>query len=506
MGAEVELKLATSKAGLRRTMALPWLKKMAGDKVTRQNLTSVYFDTDDRALRKHGVSLRVRRCGDRRLQTIKATSGSPLERAEWEEEIDRDRPKLELAGRTALGPLLTDKVRQHLRPVFETCVERVVMPLHVGGSEVELAFDEGRVVTLNSTIDIAEMEIELKQGDLTDVAHLARRLAHSIPFTLGSRAKAGWGYALLEDAVDAPMHAEPLAMASSATAADAFVMVGFSCLRQIAGNELAVRHADGEGIHQMRVGLRRLRAALSLFKDMIRGRELDRLKHELKWLTEQLGPVRDYDVFVCGTVVPYRASHSDSGEFEVLQHDLERERSEGFAAARAAVESGRFRRLLLDCALWLLDGEWRNDANPLLRALRERRANAFAQEELARRTRKIAKRVRKLKRLDARERHKLRISVKKLRYARRFFASLDSERRAGKLRRAIDRALKDLQSALGGLNDMQVHAQLARGFARANTATQKAFAIGYLRGSEDARASELLCQALAAGKRLKKAA
>jgi triphosphatase len=74
------------------------------------------------------------------------------------------------------------------------------------------------------------------------------------------------------------------------------------------------------------------------------------------------------------------------------------------------------------------------------------------------------------------------------------------------LRRAIDRALKGLQSALGGLNDMQVHAQLARGFARANTATQKAFAIGYLRGSEDARASELLCPARAAGKRLKKAA
>jgi triphosphatase len=67
VGAEVELKLATSKGGLRNALSVPWLKRMAGDKIREQHLVSVYFDTSDHALRDHGVSLRVRRIGERRL-------------------------------------------------------------------------------------------------------------------------------------------------------------------------------------------------------------------------------------------------------------------------------------------------------------------------------------------------------------------------------------------------------------------------------------------------------
>jgi triphosphatase len=92
MGAEIELKLATSKRGLHQAMALPWLKKQV-DRSRKQELTSIYFDTDDFALREHGVSLRVRKSGGQRLQTIKANSNALIAREEWETEIDRDLPK-----------------------------------------------------------------------------------------------------------------------------------------------------------------------------------------------------------------------------------------------------------------------------------------------------------------------------------------------------------------------------------------------------------------------------
>ncbi|TYM00092.1 CYTH domain-containing protein, partial [Bradyrhizobium rifense] len=104
MGAEIELKLATSKRGLQQAMALPWLKKQANDVSRKQELTSVYFDTDDFVLRKHGISVRVRQAGAQRLQTIKANSSALIAREEWETEIDRDEPKLELARDTALAP------------------------------------------------------------------------------------------------------------------------------------------------------------------------------------------------------------------------------------------------------------------------------------------------------------------------------------------------------------------------------------------------------------------
>jgi CHAD domain-containing protein len=97
----------------------------------------------------------------------------------------------------------------------------------------------------------------------------------------------------------------------------------------------------------------------------------------------------------------------------------------------------------------------------------------------------------------------LRIAVKKVRYAREFFESLklDGRKTSGK----IDRALKNLQSALGSLNDMTVHARLAHGFARINSATRKAYAIGFLTGQEDALSQELFSEAIQAGKRMRRA-
>lgn len=505
METEVELKLVTSKSGLRKALSLPWLKRMAGDNIRTQHLVSVYFDTRGYALRDRGVSLRVRRTGGQLVQTIKTNSPVPMARGEWEAKIDGERPQLELARRTALAPVLTDEIAQQLKPVFETRVERTVIPLHVGHSDVEVALDEGRVATADSSIDLAEIEIELKQGERRDVARLARKLAHAVPVALGARAKAEWGYALMEGTVNAPATAGKVALSPQASSADAFVVIGLACLRQVAGNALSVDHGDGEGIHQMRVGLRRLRAAMSLFKEMLQGRQTERIKGELKWLTAQLGPARDTDVFVSKTVAPYLERHPHDGEFAVLAHDLERQRSMGFARARAAVEGDRFRRILLDCALWLLDGDWRGDNHALKRAMRERPAATFADDALARRHRKVIKRVRRLKRLDAMGRHKLRIAVKKLRYGREFFASLNGggRRKAG---RKIDRALKGLQGALGSLNDMRVHMERARELARANGASRKAFAIGYLAGCEEARAADVLAEALAAGKRLKKVA
>jgi triphosphatase len=502
---EVELKLATSPGALRQAMALPWLRKMAGDTVKHQHLTSVYFDTRKLALRDHGVSLRVRRVGDQRLQTIKATSGALVTRDEWEQKIEGDQPKLELAANTALAPLLSGKIKDQLQPIFETDVDRVTMLLRVGNSEIELAFDTGRINTADGHADISEIEIELKQGDRHDVAMLARRLARSVPITYEPRAKSERGYALLEGSRDGPVFARSIYIPPFATAEDAFVIIGFECVRHFAANETAVRRGDSEGIHQMRVGLRRLRAALSLFNEMLQGSDYGKLKVELVWLTEQLGPARDYDVLVSKTLVPLRSSRRDEEEFAALENDLGNHRKASLAAAKAAMESERFRGLLLNAALWLFDGDWHNNADALESSLRKQPVVPFAKQELTRRMRKIAKRVRKLTTMESRRRHKLRIAVKKVRYAREFFESLRPDGRGRRISRDIDRALRNLQSALGSLNDIAVHSRLAHGLARINSATRKAYAIGYLTGQEDARSGEIFSEAIQAGERLRDA-
>jgi triphosphatase len=91
-------------------------------------------------------------------------------------------------------------------------------------------------------------------------------------------------------------------------------------------------------------------------------------------------------------------------------------------------------------------------------------------------------------------------------YGREFFASLTLDGSHGKAGRKVDHALKRLQGALGDLNDMRAHAQRAQGFARANTASRKAFAAGVLIGRDDASAGAVLGKAPEAGKRLRRAA
>jgi triphosphatase len=91
-----------------------------------------------------------------------------------------------------------------------------------------------------------------------------------------------------------------------------------------------------------------------------------------------------------------------------------------------------------------------------------------------------------------------------VRYGREFFATLRCD--DGKAGRKLDRALKELQSELGILNDMRVHLERAREFACAGKAAQKAFAIGCLTGCEETSASDVLTNAIAAGKRLQNAA
>jgi triphosphatase len=506
MGTEVELKLAVPPSVLRKAMHARWLAKAAAERANRQHLTSIYFDTPDFALRNHGVTLRVRKSDTANLQTIKATGTDIIQRDEWEDEIDGDRPKLSLARQTALAPLLSDDVEKELRPVFETIVERVAMPLRFGRSDIELAFDRGRINTPDHHLSISEFEIELKDGDRRDMAMLARRFAKAFPVTYEARSKAERGYALAEGTLADVVSARPVKIDPAMTTADAFTTIGFECLRHVACNEIAVRHSDPDGIHQMRVGLRRLRAASSLFKEMLDDRETHRIKVGLVWLTEQLGPARDYEVMVSESIDPLLEQHPNRAELRLLESDFKRERDQGYAVAKAAVGNPRYRHIVLDTALWLLDGEWRRNHDALKTALRERPVTAFVRDELRRRARKIAKRVRRLKALDPHCRHKLRIAVKKARYACEFF-DVPIVRDVGKKRaRKFDRSLKDLQSGLGKLNDMAVHARLASELARSSEATKRAFAMGYLVGQESAASRRLLSDATQAGKRMQKVA
>jgi len=238
----------------------------------------------------------------------------------------------------------------------------------------------------------------------------------------------------------------------------------------------------------MRVGLRRLRTAISVFKELLQGPEAEPIKTELKWLTEQLGPARDFDVLLEKRVRPLRGAAPIPKQLGVLERDLEAKRAGALERAKAAVDSDRYRAIGLRTALWLVNGAWSSSQDPVTVSRRDRPAGEFAAEILAKRSKRILKKIADIEALDAYGRHKLRIAVKKLRYACEFFSGLFDGRRRTVQRNRLGRILKSLQDALGTLNDFEVHRRLAATVAhrrkRSREQSEKALAMGFITGQE----------------------
>jgi CHAD domain-containing protein len=239
----------------------------------------------------------------------------------------------------------------------------------------------------------------------------------------------------------------------------------------------------------MRVGLRRLRAAMSLFAALIRDPQTAVIKKELKWLGGELGPARELEVLMSRVIAPMRRRHRRWRGMPSLSHEFAERRDAAVSRAQAAVQSARFRALTLDVAAWLEAGLWRTPQDDLVRDRGDLPIESFALEQLARRWRKVRKKGKRLARLDARSRHKLRIQTKKLRYAAEFFATLFTTKRALKRRKQFLPALEQLQDALGDLNDIAVHEKriVAMGARPRRSNPSRVFAAGLLTGREDAR-------------------
>jgi CHAD domain-containing protein len=210
-------------------------------------------------------------------------------------------------------------------------------------------------------------------------------------------------------------------------------------------------------LHQLRVGLRRFRAALSVFKPMLDAEGLDIARTETRWLAGELGDARDLDVFLQRAEAPDEIG--ESAGRAAFFHALRNAQAEAYGRALAALRSERFRALLLKLGEWIEVGGWRRLANDHQRSLRERPVSFLAAPVLDKLDRRVRRRSRKFRELDAGARHDLRKQVKKLRYAAAFFGEVFPAH--PKRRARFAEALRELQDHLGELQDMAVARSVA---------------------------------------------
>ncbi|NHO31533.1 CYTH and CHAD domain-containing protein [Acetobacter fallax] len=429
-----------------------------GASVSEQHLVTTYYDTSDLILHRTGFSLRVRQHGRKRMQTLKSGSidgGVAARRHEWEWPVRSSQPDLALLAKTpaaALEPVLAGNVK----PVVVTDIRRTVLLLKHDEALVEVAIDEGVVRAAGKTLPIREIELELKDGPILPLCRLALRLQAALPLRIGVESKAERGYRMLRGEGPVAVEASIPALPRRVMTGDGFRMIIRAGLEGLIRNQPAAEAGDVEGIHQMRVAIRKLRSALQLFEPYLEAHTIGPFEDELQRLGRVLGEARDRDVF-CMETLPAVFSTPDSNDWRLL---LDRVATESRDAAHQAVQrelaGPALTALALGLMAWAEDRPLSADEDVALTLLA-----AIAPAPLDRFFRKVNRRGRRIDPASPETLHDLRKSLKKLRYGADYFASLFPGRRV----RPYLKRCKILQRALGEINDAAVALTLADEFS-----------------------------------------
>lgn len=497
---ETELKLLLDPDDLPALRAHALLRERASGEPETRQLVSTYFDTPDFLLRQQGASLRVRMVeGEGWIQTLKGKGSVEAglhQRDEWETPVRSALPDLGALRRllkddekwTAL--LKTRNLAKRLVPLFTTQVDRTTWTIRLaGGEDVEVALDSGKIEHEQREQPISEMELELKSGDPAQLFDLALELNSVARMRIGSESKSTRGFAMLMPPT-APsfVKARAIALEKDMTVEQALRQIAQNCVEHIEGNIDGVIHTtDPESVHQLRVGLRRLRSALRLFRDLAPCPEP--LQEELRWLADTLGMARDWEVMTTSTMPALAARFPARRELDTLLasgRDIARDKR---AAAAEALASGRTTQLLLRFTGWLIGRRWRENATVEQLAGLDAPIKPFAAALLSKRDRKLQRRGKHLAHLNAPERHEVRIAAKRLRYAIEFFQSLFGEKRV----KPCLKALSALQDELGKLNDASVAGGLLQQLRtlKPELSTASGFVDGYLVATSEQNAAVL---------------
>lgn len=479
MASEIELKLTTDPKSLARVREHPAVAAVLRGEPHRSETVSTYYDTRGQDLRKAGVALRIRRSGQRWIQTVKGEGervGALHRRPEYEWPTANSRIDAQKLATTPWRDVF-DGAAGRLRPVFVTDVDRTEHTLaFADGTRAMLCLDQGEIRSGRRRTPLTEIELELLEGEPRALYELALSLASDLPVAVSQATKAERGYALASHAPRKPLRAGKITLAPDISVGAALARVGSDCLMQIGANAPSVGASDGEFVHQARVGTRRLRSLLKIVADLRGADTVLPLLQELRWLSSSLGAARDWDVLASETLasVTQALRHPQARrDVGTLRGRVTRQRNIRFAEAAAAAVSPRAQRLLL--AFGALFAELESPAaDPGLRAP----AKILARDILDRRARRLGKRAAHLRRVSPDERHQARIAAKKLRYVAEVFAPLF----AGNRTRDYLSALGKLQSGLGRLNDLATGERLLDDIEKLTHAQRLVHGAGIARG------------------------
>ena len=284
-----------------------------------------------------------------------------------------------------------------------------------------------------------------------------------------------------------PVKAGPARITRTMRPEDVFRATLSDCLAQLTANAATIRAGRSvEGLHQLRVALRRLEVVLKAFGEEFQQDWLLDLRSRAKILSSRLGPARDLDVFLT-QLLDAPAEGGEHEAFASLRARIEDMRDKAWKEAHECVAGADFALFTEDVA---------GLAHSRLPLARDTKLSRVAKRLLKRQQARALKRGGKARDGDEARLHSLRIALKKLRYTAEFLAPLYPRRKV----KHYVRQLRRLQEHLGAINDIAhvraTMATLLRETDNKRTSPGERYAAGLVAGWYRARRPHIAKQAL----------
>ena len=284
-----------------------------------------------------------------------------------------------------------------------------------------------------------------------------------------------------------------VSVAAGLDCATAFQKIALDCGASIRVHHSSACAGDAEAVHQIRVAITRLRAAVSFFAPIVVDAEWLRLKKEIAWLNTSLGAARDSDVLVdYAHRRRYRA-----WALRMVGEDLDRCQMQDHRRLVRCLRSVRFQHLIEAVSGWVRRGPWLARWEPTARRKAAKPLKVYSERELNRWRLRLIRKGRHLESMNASRRHWLRIRAKRFRYMLEALVDTVALRSRGGFRH-LHRPAKRLQRTLGDFRDLERFAALAP--PAEDCKRCKSHPPGYRRQKE-----KLLGAAMEAHRRLKQA-
>jgi inorganic triphosphatase YgiF len=453
MATETEIKLSLTP---RAAIALATHPRLADTPPLRQRLLNTYYDTPALRLQRERVAVRYRKKGSEWLLTVKCAArsvGGLARRSEWEMPGVPGEFDFSHVDDAKLRHRL-ESWRAELTPAFTTHFTRMAWIIQPQtGVRIELALDRGWIAAQGRRQPICEIELELLDGEPDALFALASELQSALGdrYSLHPEAasKAERGYRLFANVPQQAIRARKIPLERGMTGVAAFQAIALACVGHLQDNEHGVRESDApEFVHQARVAIRRLRSAIRSWKPLLPESFVDSFDARWQSLAAALGETRNWDVFLTETLPPLASSFPQHADIDHLLRHARKRRERCRKEALVALKSVAYSRLLLEftaAVLALSDRE-----KPV-------RIRTFARRCLDKHARRAAQLAECATGLDAASRHRLRVVLKRLRYALEFFEPLFPGQRQEQYYAEATR----LQDLLGRLNDLVFARQIA---------------------------------------------